>query len=221
MKLISTEGGQALQLIIMDEVRPLSGFYLPTLYTAMVERYRFITFPANWAADVANGAKFHSGHHVADGRDIAITEIGVYNDGVVVIALNTSDADVIMDDFISWATRTFKLRERQTKKPRTYASSVVIEFAASIDDALRNFEAISQNVTDAINNAYGLRAKINFFRLALAADPQTVPALFNTQLLIERRVGVPFAQNRYYSAAPLTTDAHLTLLEKIEGSLAN
>jgi len=219
MKIISTEAGQVLQLFVMDEIRPLSGLYLPTLLAALGERYGFVTKPANLGDDLAKGVKFQTGHHVTDGRDISINEITFFNDGVIVIALNTDDAEIVLDDFWAWATQTFKLREDQTKRPRTYVSSVVVEFGSSIDAAIKGFETASKKVSDAINVTYGRKVDTSIFRLSFAADPTTVPPHFNTQFTIERRLGIPFSKNRYFSSAPLKTKAHLGILKELENIL--
>jgi hypothetical protein len=38
--------------------------------------------------------------------------------------------------------------------------------------------------------------------------------------LFDRRSGAPFSQNRFFCAAPLRTEAHLKLLEELDGLLA-
>jgi len=221
MKLISTDMGQVLQLIVMEEVRPLSGLYLPRLLHAIWERYEFVSGPKDFEADIANGAKFKTGHLQIEGRDIAIQELGFYNDGVVVNALTTDDADLVTDNMLEWITREFKLRPIQTHKQRRHSSGLIVELDASVDTALTKFSTVAQIFSTALKAAYGVSYDYNVNTISFAVDPTVAPRLFNTKFQIERRVEIPFSANRYISHAPLKTDAHVRVLEYIERILAS
>ncbi len=64
-------------------------------------------------------------------------------------------------------------------------------------------------------------AQLYTFRLNF--DPSRIPGRLGpinpTNFLIERRVGVPYERNRYFSQANTTTEKHLELLEQIERSV--
>jgi hypothetical protein len=219
MRVINTEAGQVLQLFVTDEIWPLSGLYIPALLDGIAERYEFVSEPEDLHADLSKGVKFRGGHISVDAREIMVSEIHLYNDGVLITTPTTTDADIVTDDFLQWATRAFKLRERRTMMQRRYVSSIVVEFDDGLDDAIRSFEKISASLAQAFTEAYKLPAKFNLQRLAFAADPQTMPSLVNTTFLLERRANISYSANRYHSTAPLTTDAHLLVLEKLEESL--
>jgi hypothetical protein len=220
MNLVSTETGRVLQLVVMEEIRPLSGLYMPTLYQELADRYAFAARPQNYAEAIANGAKFQHGLLITQDREIEIKEIGVYNDGLIVDARNTEDAEFILQDFAAWAVATFALRERKTIIPKIFTSSITVEFNGTLESALKGVETITKHVSNAFAQAYDWHdININLMRLAVNADPQTVPHLRNTQFLIERRLQRPYTENRYLCTAPLRTEDHIALLEKIERTI--
>lgn len=216
MKLIAPEFGQALQLLVMDEIRPLEGVFGPDLIKAMVDRYRFAVVPTDLAVAAASGFKFQTGVIALGARKIPINNLDIYNDGVVVNVKHTDDADAVMSDFIRWATEAFRLRAPQTKIPRKFASHVVVEFAVSLDEYLDAFEEIATLFSSALKKAINKELDMHVARFAIGADPvKGLPAM-QTTLTIERRAGLPFEANRYYVTAPLATPVLLELLENIE-----
>jgi hypothetical protein len=221
MKVITTEACQVLQLFHADDFTPAEGVYLPIVLDAIADRYEFVSVPEEFNGDdLSKGAKFKVGHVEIGGRDIAVQQIHLYNDGVLVTAKNTKDADLATDDFCEWMIRTFKLPDAKPRRPRKYVSTVVVEFEENLDSALRQFDKISKVLSSAITDAYQVPTNIQLNRISFNADPQTVPHLFNTQFNIERRVGIPYGDNRYHSTAPLKTEIHLGCLEHLEAALA-
>lgn len=216
MELIATDQGRVLQLFVMEEMRPPSGVYPPDLFHAIAERYGFIGQPTNLIEAATTGAKFQRGHFQIDAKDINIKELGIYNDGIIVDCFNTDDADAVLDELMVWIKLKFELREVITKKQRTYTSVVVIEFDEPIDFMLQGFTKIRDIYASALRDTYGWDLEVNLLRLGISADPSTVPPLTNTQFFVERRIGIPYSQNRYYSGAPFRTAEHLKFLKSFE-----
>ncbi len=225
MKLVATEVSRLLLLIVMDEIRPLGGAFMPAIFRAIMSRYEFVVGPTDIADAIKNGAKFEHGRFVSAAGPIVINDIGIFNDGIVVGAPTTDYADAITDDLLGWATSTFGLRERTTLKPRTYTSNVVVEFDRAAERALGRFESLSRKMSAALAESRGWGCGVSVQRLAFQADPLTLPSSMmpptSTQFSIERRGGAPYAQNRFWCAAPLRTGEHLALLEAIEADLAS
>ncbi len=219
MRLIATDNGRVLQLIVMDEVRPASGVYLPDLYGKIAERYAFVGRPQNIADAIAKGAKFQHGRVTTPSRTIVISELGIYNDGIIVDALNTDDAEYVTEDIWSWATTTFGLRERKTIIPPRFTSLITIEFDNPVEAAVDTLSTISACMAAAFNRAYAQNIDINLLRLSFNADPISVPAFLNTQFFIERRIQRPYSEHRYQSGAPLRTEDHIGLLKSIEAKV--
>jgi hypothetical protein len=219
MKIIATDTGRVVQLFVMEEIRPPSGIYMPALYQAISDRYGFVARPQDFHVAMTTGAKFNHGRLITPNKTITISEIGIYNDGLIVDSMNTGNAEFILEDFILWTKNLLGLRDRITQIPRTYSSLVTVEFDRPIEDALRGVEVFTGSLNAALKHAYGWDLETNILRFGINADPQSVPPLRNTHFFIERRIGRPYSENRYQSGAPLRTEEHLELLETIETNL--
>jgi hypothetical protein len=217
--LIATDTGRVLQLIVMEEIRPPSGVYMPDLFERVAERYAFVARPQNLAEAIANGAKFQHGRLATPNRSMVVSEIGIFNDGLIVDATNTDDAEYIMEDLVTWASATFALRQPITIIPRRFTSVITIEFETPIERALKGLSTISEYMSEAFKHTYNEDIAANLLRLSLNADPLTIPPFRNTQFFIERRIQRPYIENRYQSGAPLRTEEHIALLENIERAL--
>jgi hypothetical protein len=203
----------------MEEIRPFSGIYLPGLIAAIAERYGFAVVP-NLADAAQQGAKFREGRFTMDDSFIAIKELGVYNDGIIVAAWNTDDADAIIDDVMNWTSETLKLREPILRPNRRYVSSLVVEFDISLDRAFAMFAEFIRTYGEVLKRAYDWEFPVAAARIAFSADRTLMPPHTSADLVIERRAGVPFSENRYFSSVPLRTRAHLELLKTFEDLLA-
>ncbi len=219
MKLIATDQGRILQLMVMEELRPVSGFHVPSLVEAIKARYQFAQFPLNYSQDVTKGVEFKGGLLYEGEETITIEEMGLYNDGIIIASRNTHYADTILNDLMNWATTNFKLRELITPYRKTYTSLVVVEFDKPIDSAIRSFSAISDLSSEMLKKSYNHEVMFNVQNLSFNSDPTTLPPYTNTQFAIERRLDVSYASNRFYSTAPLTTDMHLDWLAAVESLL--
>jgi hypothetical protein len=218
MKLIATEHGQVLHRFIAEEVRPPSGLYLPDILRGIAERYAFVTLP-NLPDALKEGAKFNQGRFITGARTIEIKTLGLFSDGVLVVTLNTDDAIIVLEDIMSWIKEHFGFRQALTPQPRQFASSIVVEFEGSIDRALEALQELKNAFSAMLRASYGWSLEIEASRIALACDPTKLPPQRTAELTIERRVGLPFSQNRYFSAAPLSTGVHLELLDGFERRL--
>jgi hypothetical protein len=213
MKLIAPDTGQSLQLAVMDEVTPLrGGIFLPDFLRQIGERYRFVTPPT--VIDPQQPAKFQTGALITNDLTIPITSLEIYRDGVIVNATQTQDADLALDDFTVWAIARFSLREPITKIPRRYSSTVIVELDGSLNRFIRNFEMLEKVVSAAMGDG----GKLEVTNLKIGPNPPGELPLRRTWL-IEPRLGQPFVENRYRSAAPLSTEAHLELLSSIEAAI--
>jgi hypothetical protein len=133
---------------------------------------------------------------------------------------SSSDGDAVIDDAIEWAITSFGLRRPTTIIPRVYTSWLIVEFASSTSALFRNFATLQKLIADTHEEANGKRLDFEVAKLSIMSDPKDLPQHTNTEYLFDRRAGAAFTENRFFCAAPLRTESHVLLLEKLEGLLA-
>ena len=226
MKIISIEVGRSTQLLIPDEVRPLANTYFPEMVGLLTERYGFSVQPS-YSEAIAAGAKFVGGRLIGANEKINIIDLTVFSNGIQVSAANTSDSDHILEDIILWAENTLGYRPLQTLIPRLHESHIVVDFDNRADALIGIVEKLKSGFEKALAGAYGLQAPISLSGFSIGADPlQTNAQLpffagaLRPEFGIVRRFNYPYSQNRFFSSAPLRTEAHIALLEELEIALA-
>ena len=189
---------------------------LVDLLQALLERYDFRTVPNINETDISKGISFKNGAIVINETRFSIDQFSIYNDGLLVEASTTDIAEQFLEDFIKWGNEKLQLREFIRPPKKSYFSTVVVEFECSIDYLIKDFEDITSLMIDSFSSVYGeivtLGLQLAFGQDAAALPTSAVYPDFN----IERRVGMPTDYNRFFSGAPLTTKAHIELLQAIE-----
>ena len=222
MRVITNEAGRAIQRLNPDEVRPAGGYYVPDIIRLISERYGFGHQPS--VEDVRKtGAVFREGRLIAGTRKINIGEIGIYNDSVIATSEDTESSDFILNDILAWAQQSIGLRRPQNQQLRLYENALVVEFDTSLEKSFSIFDATKRSFEKMLVTLYGEGPVVAPYRFAIAVDSMVSripPGLqFGLQFQIERRIGVPFSLNRFYSVAPLRTKMHVELLEEFEKAL--
>jgi hypothetical protein len=215
MQLVSSEMGQSLQLINMDEIRPRrGGVFLPDFAREIVLRYRFQVFPERITPNQV--VKFELGAKEVDGITIPISNLDVYADGILVNSYNTEDSNTILDDFLGWASETYHLRAPRTLIPRRYQSRLIVDLSQSAGDMLITaFRAVNAIV----GKRLGAEQELSLTNLTIGPNPATQYPYLLTWLF-QPRIGQPYVPNRYYSAAPLSTEDHFAMLQEIEAAVS-
>lgn len=227
MKLIGVEFARSTQTFIQEEVRPLSGSHFPESTRLLTERYGFAVSPA--PGDITGGAaRFTGGRLIAGNKRINISDMTVFSNAVQVTTVtNTSDADFIIDDIMSWSINSLGFREPQTKYPRMYESALVVEFDKSADKILAPFEKLRVSFQRELKNLYNVTVPAQLMSFGLGVDPllaatQLFPpmsAVLKPEFGIVRRANAPYAANRFFALAPLKTETHRHLLEEFERAI--
>ena len=99
-------------------------------------------------------------------------------------------------------------------KEKLYISQVFV----STDKSLEFLNPKLKQISKYLNQYFGKDK--NFQAGGISFWPDQKDRKKPTPLTFERTLDVPFSENRYYSTAPLPTDKHLELLDKLEDILS-
>jgi hypothetical protein len=222
MKLIGTELGRIVLLFSPEEGRPLRGLHPPDVFKAITERYSFEYSPdlhLPWDEVQKNGIRFKLGKFSLEGKTVAISELTFYNDGIVISAFTTEDAEAISKDLLSWAKETLGFRDFIKLPRQLYLSHIVVKFAHSPNKLLKSFEQFSTILSELYEKRYKNKVPFELVSLNIGYDKLNVPQWFAPATFsIERRVGKQFEDDTFFCEAGLSTTDHIQALEALEKS---
>jgi hypothetical protein len=134
-----------------------------------------------------------------------------------IIALTTDDGDQIANAIVEVLEQEFGFKDLK-KASRIYASNLVFQFERGLEHYLEILTKIQKAIAPAMRASVGVELDPMFERLTFAFDPLALPSskVQAAGFIIERRAGVPYSENRYFSGAPIRTQDHIRLLEQIE-----
>lgn len=224
MKLVGTELGRLVLLFSPEEGRPLHGLHPPDVFAAIKERYGFEYSPdltQPWDVVQKDGLRFKLCKFPWNDRTIAISELAFYNDGIVVSAFTTEDADAFCKDLISWAQEVLGFREFNTPPRHLYLSQIAVQFTHSPNNMLKGFKQFTMKLGEVYEKTYKNKAAFEVATLTLGYDKLSAPQGFApAPFTIERRVGKQFTENTFFCEAGLTTTDHVQALEMLEKLLS-
>ncbi len=206
--------------------------YLPDMVKKIVDRYEFVVSPKKdelflvqqQPSGQAKTFEFKHGRlRKPDGRALVIQQLSMFNGGVAVdTTTSTEDSDVVLQDLIVLLqpdTQSQPEVQSQLKRAtKLYFSQVEIEASPSIENLVPSSLSLGVSITSLLQNYGSDVARYQLMDLTFNPDPIGVnpsPAPFQLQ----RRLGVPYKNNIWFSQAPLTTPDHLNVLRKLEISI--
>jgi hypothetical protein len=209
MNLISID---STRIIFLTQVqRPSGQLYLPDAINKVVERYSFLKAPT---PDQALPYTFSVGKF----QDSQIAELSLYNDGLIVSSASDSDLlDAFLNDLVSWATKEFAFVQLPTTKPeKFYESSVIVKSTTDLAAPLKPQVDIADMFSKAVKSA-NIEAPIRFSGAIFDFDVADIKRKRKPfRLIVDRRVGLPFSENIFFSQAPFKTKDHLKVLASLE-----
>jgi len=183
------------------------------------QRYAFAKVPEPKdvveARQKNQGIVFSNGLFKTTAGKTAMITLTTYADGLVVdTRSSTSDADEFLDDLFRWLHTELELPDPKTIRMKClYYSDLFISMSRSLNIINPKFAAFSQMLTSMTKSP---QAPLNFEVGALGFWIDPAHKAQQTNFRLERAQGVPFSENRYYSAAPLETEDHLKALSELE-----
>jgi hypothetical protein len=214
MKLLGVRVARSIWLIPQYFLNP-KGVFLRPAVEALKSRYNFLKGPLDKPVNAPNeDDKFEDGSFSGKNGTVLITTVTLHNDGIVVdTRSSTDDGDAFLEDALTWISKEYGLPSH-TEMPikKIYASELNVVFNKTPKILDANLSPFLREASSIVGDER--TGKLDFTVFHLGTDP----ALSERQLIFkfEREISTSFEQNRYYSYAPIKTEAHLRLLEKLE-----
>jgi hypothetical protein len=211
MKIQATEA-QAWWIALADEIRPVGGIDGSKLATSLQSIF---SFPPPPNEVKGGGAEFLNGR-LADGdRDILITKLAVFNDGLnIQVSTNTDDAETVLQRALALAF-DLGVRRPTSGALHFYQSTVIADFECALENILPNA------LLNKISEAMPIAGESHLLNIATNFDAAKIsdgrwrginPTLFR----IDRRVSVPYDINRYFCLANMKSSDHVEILNDFE-----
>ena len=200
-----------------DEIRsPMATTSFATIIDWVMQEFKFFVRPTQLPGE-NEGLKFHQGMmRDEDGAEISIREFTLYQNGVnIIVGGPTDSAQKVLEKTLNtFIGRGVRMPER--KPIHFFQSEIVADFVKSADHLIANFESVQA----LIKGCMLFPGEPQSSGLSFSIDPSTLPteiaAINPTVFRLDRRAGVEYESNRYFSFANSTTKNHVAALEAIE-----
>ena len=215
MKLIRIQLSQAARIIAFGNDR--GGVYWPDAIAALQTRYGFLEVPKVLRElDAGKGVTFRHGKFQSGDSPVVVDLFQYFPSGIVAQSSATVEStELFLSDLIEFVTSEFDLQTDTQFKNNFVESKIVVKSEINLDALL----SVQSTILDFINSETESRGFSNRFvttGFEIGYDPVAHSRPVLSTFSLHRRINEQFDQNLYYSRAPLTTAAHLSLLEKIE-----
>lgn len=210
MIVTSVPSARAIWLFDVMDLTPRGQYIYDRLFPWLVERYDFAKAPTHARDQVDNAWEFLDGKFVNSANTPINVNLRVYNDGVVSeTRSSTDDSEGLLADVLTAAVRELGLTFTESMVHRRM---YVSELNLASDKGLEAMNPRMREFSNVVSEAFGMKCEPT--SLAFGGEPTSQP-IFR----FERKLSLPFSQNKYWSLASLSTSVHLALLEQLEALL--
>jgi hypothetical protein len=196
------------------ELNPRVSAYYPFLIGGLTERYQFKKVPQK-----PEDYDESKGIVLAVGKlgDKTIQQITIYSWGLTLdTASSTRDSEELLDEGITWATKEMRLHySPEMIRRKLYVSQILFYSDAPLLSLNPVFDVVGNRISEEVSNNVKLpyRFQPNSIRFGIDPEEQRIPV---QMFSIERRDATAFSEGKYFSAAPVSTDTHLSIIEEFE-----
>ncbi len=221
MRVVSFETGKATLLVHLEEMLPLDGYDSRVIFDSIVERYNFSIGPDfSVSRESQSGFRFEMGTFDLKGKAIEIGGLIVFADGIVAAASTTDYAEAFLHDLIDWLRQRMGFRSPRSEPRRLFLSNIVFDLDRSMDVLIPKHTKLSKDIHKSVSKHFATDQSPRLSKIEFDFDDSSNSSGVKISgFTIERRAGVPFEVDRYFSSAPLRTQEHISLLETIEKQL--
>ncbi len=218
MEILSVNLARAIWLGPVLDFNPKGLNLYPILFPPLVATYGFTKFPSvTEPVDLTKGVTFEGGQfEVGEERPIVI-RFTIYNDGFIAdSASSTTYSDAFLVDVFNLFSQLYNIPDYRTViTRRVYLSHIYCRPAKPLSFVNPKLMPISSYLSEHVE-----QHSFSFDIGGIEFWSDQVVKLPSAPFKLERALGVPFSENRYFSVAPLPTEKHIKLLHMLEDILS-
>jgi hypothetical protein len=218
MQKVSIGLARSIWLFDINDLNPSGKNIFPDVLSWLGDKYAFQNFPKSVAEmdQDKKGFLFKAGQFQTGEGSITVN-FSLYNDGVVAETwASTEKGDQFLEDILQSSVLKYGLT-----KPSQIRKQYVSEVVVRLDNPLSNLNPKLSQFSETLSGIFKQHNLPSFettgvvFGLDSSATSYKPPGFG-----IERKVGAPFSDNRFWSKSPFTTSEHLRVIEEFEKLLA-
>jgi hypothetical protein len=220
MNLLSVGVARSVWLFDLNEMNAMGKSIFPDIFLWLGEKYSFQTFPKS-IADLdkeTKGYVFKTGKFQTDEGSFAVN-LSFFNDGLVAESwASTEKTDAFLED----ALRSAAVKYGLVYHPELIRSKqYVSELNVRLDYPLTNLNAKIAGFCQSMTSVFKKHNLRDFDLTGMSFGPDASATAYKPpHFTIERKMGVPFSERRFWSKSPFTTTYHLRILGEFEQMLA-
>jgi len=217
MQLLTVGLARSVWLFDINELNPSGKSIFPDAFLWAADRYSFESFPKT-IGDLdatSKGFLFKHGKFQAAEGSVSVN-LSMFSDGFVAETWSSTEkSDAFMEDLLRSAGTQYGLA-----KPYMIRKQYVSEITVRFDNPLSKLSPMAMEFCKTLDHFF---QKQNLPQFELSGIGFSLDASRNSYkppaFIVERKIGVDFSQNSYWSKAPFPTKDHLAALEKFEQML--
>lgn len=219
MQLLSIGVARSVWLFDVNELNPTGKNIFPDLLIWVGEKYAFQTFPKSIGEmDTEQKGYIFKNGHFGNSESGVMVNFSFFGDGFVAETwASTEKTDAFLEDLLrSVAIRYGLTYTASTVRTKQYVSEINVR----LDNPLENLNPRILQFCAKLNSFFHKRHLPQFEMTGMVFAPDTSATSYKPPgLMIERKMGVPFSEGRFWSKSPFTTADHLAALEEFEALL--
>ncbi|MHC1726747.1 MAG: hypothetical protein AB9866_12175 [Syntrophobacteraceae bacterium] len=215
MKVLSVKQARSFWFFHLTDLNP-SGQNVLRLIPFIVEKYNFLQFPNLMQdVDMSKGLKFSRGAFSTGLGEVEI-EFTLFADGLLADTFsNTDNSDAFLDELLNWLANDFALAPYEDiLRSKAYVSELWVRCNRPLNAVNSRLAGFTEYLSSLVEGHSHHPISYETSGIVCWTDPTILnpPSPFR----FERAADSLFEENRYYTVAPLRTEKHLEILERLE-----
>lgn len=214
MELLNVLRARSSWLLDINDLNPRGKSIAEKLIDWLVSTYNFSKKPSSPTdLDETKALAFIGGMYQIRDEIFIDTDLRIYNDGFVAdTRSSTEDTDAFLKDALEMFSKEFALPYRPDMiRRRLYHSELTVRTSQALYTLNPKLGRIIQKLSQ--HDGY---ANLDLAGIAFWSDSMPIGVI---PFRFERKLGASFSENRYYSAASLSTSDHFSVLQELENIL--